>query len=191
MTEPPQDITLLLEKLETGDPEAAALLLPQVYEELRRLAKRFLRGERPGHTLQPTALVHEVYLNLVKRPDAEWKGQRHFMAVAARAMRNILINHAKAHRAEKRGGGMARVTLIDHDPENKGTPCEFDLLALDDALSDLAKLTERGAKIVELRFFGGLTVPETAEILKVSPRTVKDDWQMARAWLFRALHEKG
>jgi len=179
-------VTRLLGQIEDGYPSAAERLLPLVYEEMRSLADRFLRGERPGHTLQPTALVHEAYLRMVGQTRAEWKGRGHFYAVAARVMRRILINHAEAHRAVKRGGGCRRVTLSEAPTPVPDAP-EVDLLALDEALSRLEALDERQCRVVELRFFSGLSVQETAGVLGVSDRTVELDWKMARAWLMTQL----
>jgi RNA polymerase sigma factor (TIGR02999 family) len=161
-------------------------LMPQVYAELRRLAAHYLRGERPGQTLQPTALVHEAYLRLLKdRPD-RWQNRSHFCAIAAHAMRQILIERARARDAEKRGGGRARVTL--DESLAAGGDRSIDILALDEALERLAALDPEQARIVELRFFGGLTVEETADALGSSPATVKRHWAVARAWLARELN---
>ena len=163
--------------------------MPLVYDELRRRAGSYLRGERPDHTLQPTALVHEAYVKLVNQREAKWKDRAHFCAVAAEAMRRILIDHARKHRAARRGGGGQRVTLCDAigDPRSM----EVDVIDLDDALTRLRELHERQSRVVELRFFGGLSVEEIAEILEVSPRTVKGDWRVARAWLQTRLVEEG
>jgi RNA polymerase sigma factor (TIGR02999 family) len=168
-----------------GGRDPADQFVPQVYDELRALAARELRRERPGHTLQPTALVNEAYLRLAGEKQVDWKGRSHFLAIAARDIRQILINHAQARGAAKRGGGAARVSLltaglIDDRPE-------VELLDLDAALRDLHDLDERQARVVELRFFGGLDVEEAAEVLGVSPRTVKSDWRFARAWLHARL----
>jgi RNA polymerase sigma-70 factor, ECF subfamily len=160
-------------------------LLPIVYDELKRLAAAYLRRERPGQTLQPTALVHEAYLRLLKdRPD-RWQNRAHFCAIAAHSMRQILIERARARRARKRGGERARVTLDEallrgHEPS-------VDLVALDEALSRLEALDPLQARLVELRFFGGLTIEETAEAMRTSPATVKRHWAVARAWLAREL----
>jgi RNA polymerase sigma factor (TIGR02999 family) len=160
-------------------------LLPIVYQELRRLAAGYLRRERPGQTLQPTALVHEAYLRLMKdRPD-RWKNRAHFCAIAAHSMRQILIERARARGALKRGGAQPRVTL-DEALVAGGTQ-SFDILALDDALERLGALDPEQARLVELRFFGGLTVEETAEAMSISPATVKRHWAIARAWLAREL----
>ena len=167
------------------DPQSVDSLLPAVYQELRRLAAAYLRRERPGQTLQPTALVHEAYLRLLgDRPD-RWQNRAHFCAIAAHSMRQILITRARARAALKRGGGGARVTLDEALVAGGGT--SLDLLALDRALERLATLDPEGARIVELRFFGGLTVGETAEAMALSPATVKRHWALARAWLAREL----
>ena len=166
--------------------EHADNLLPEVYGELRRLAAHYLRGERPGQTLQPTALVHEAYLRLRKdRPD-RWQNRSHFCAIAAHAMRQILIERARARNAQKRGGGQARVTFAESLPA-AALDTEVDLVALDAALERLEALDPSQARIVEMRFFGGLSIEETAEALDVSPATVKRHWTVARAWLFKEL----
>ncbi len=181
------DITRLVSNLAGGDPKAAEELLPVVYHELRSLAGRYLRGQRSDHTLQPTALVHEAYLKMINQSQARWQDRAHFFAVAATAMRQILVSHAVARAAHKRGGGRARVAL-EGDLIGEKQP-EFDPIALDEALKRLAALDERKAKVVELRFFSGLTVDEVAEVLSVSKSTVEGDWRMARAWLSRELSE--
>jgi RNA polymerase sigma factor (TIGR02999 family) len=160
-------------------------LLPLVYQELRRLAASYLRREKPGQTLQPTALVHEAYMRLLKdRPD-RWQNRAHFCAIAAHSMRQILIERARARGAAKRGGARPRVTL--EEGLVAGEDRSIDLLALDEALERLAKLDPEQARLVELRFFGGLTVEETAEAMKISPATVKRHWTVAKAWLTREL----
>jgi RNA polymerase sigma factor (TIGR02999 family) len=160
-------------------------LLPIVYEELRRLAAAYLRRERPGQTLQPTALVHEAYLRLLKdRPD-RWQNRAHFCAIAAHSMRQILIDRARARGALKRGGELPRVTL--DEALVAGGERSIDLVALDEALERLAALDPEQARLVELRFFGGLTIEETAEAMAISPATVKRHWTVARAWLAREL----
>ena len=165
-------------------------LMPQVYDELRRLAANYLRHERPGQTLQATALVHEAFLRLSKEKKQPWKNRTHFLAIAALSMRQILVQRARARHAEKRGGDAARITLdesvmADHTPDTKGG---VDVLALDAALEKLAALDVQQAKIVELRYFGGLTVEETAEALDISPATVKRHWTLARAFLKREIN---
>jgi RNA polymerase sigma factor (TIGR02999 family) len=167
------------------DQQSLDSLLPVVYQELRRLAANYLRRERPGQTLQPTGLVHEAYLRLMKdRPD-RWQNRAHFCAIAAHSMRQILIERARARGALKRGGAQPRVTL--DEALVAGGEQSFDVLALDRALEDLAKLDPEQARLVELRFFGGLTVEETAEEMHISPATVKRHWAIARAWLAREL----
>ena len=169
----------------TGDRQSLDSLLPIVYQELRRLAASYLRRERPGQTLQPTALVHEAYMRLMKdRPD-RWQNRAHFCAIAAHSMRQILIERARARGAQKRGGARPRVTL--DEALVGGGELSIDLLALDHALERLSALDPEQARIVELRFFGGLTVEETAEALGISPATVKRHWAVARAWLAREL----
>ncbi len=181
---PENDVTKILLAAGGGDARAAEQLLPLVYDELRRLAARQLRHESPGHTLQPTALVHEAWLRLVDQTQVQWQNRTHFLAVAATAMRRILVNHAKARGRLKRGGpdrNALRVPLdqlVDSLSERSA-----DLAALDEALSRLAELDPQQARIVELRFFGGMTVEEIARALDLSPRTVHREWAMARAWL--------
>ena len=178
-------VSRLVAQSAAGDAAAAAELFPIVYEELRRLAASALRRERTDHTLQPTALVHEAFLRLAETPGASWENRAHFVAVAARVMRRVLVDHARGRNALKRGNGEIRVPIDDVDVPAVGQ--DVDLVALDDALARLAMLDERQARIVELRFFGGLSVPETAALIGASERTVKRDWQVARAWLTREL----
>ena len=180
-------VTQILGELDDGHRSASERLFTLVYDEMRVLAEQFLRRERSGHTLQPTALVHEAYLRLVDQTRTPWSGRSHFYAVAARVMRRILINHAEAHRAQKRGGGNALVALDEARTPAPGDGLEVDLLALDEALTRLEALDERQCRVVELRFFSGLSVDETAEALGVSDRTVELDWRMARAWLLSQL----
>lgn len=182
------DVTRLLQGWRAGDREAAERLMERVYDELRRLARRRLSGERAGHTLQPTALVHEAYMKLAGQR-VDWRSRAHFFALAATAMRRILVSHARKRRAAKRGGGALTLTL--DEGLAGGGERDLDLLALDRALAGLAALDPRQARIVELRYFAGLTIEETAEAVGVSPATVKLDWQMARAWLHRELGEGG
>jgi RNA polymerase sigma factor (TIGR02999 family) len=181
---PAGDITQLLGELQRGDSRAADRLLPVVYEELRRLARTYFHQEPTEHTLQPTALVHEAYLRLVDG-GVDWQGRAHFFGVAARAMRRILIDHARARRADKRGGGAVRAPLDAIDAAHGEMPPDEYLLSLDEGLQELAKLDQQQARVVEMRFFGGLNVEETAAVLDVSPRTVKRDWAMAKGWLHR------
>ena len=177
-------VTQLLLNWRAGDPQALGSLTPLVYGELRRIAKRYLQRERQGHTLQSTALVHEAYLKLIDQ-DVSWQNRAHFFGIAAQFMRRILVDHARAKQAEKRGGANAcRVTL---DEGIAAAQSDVDLVALDGALSRLASIDAQQSRIIELRFFAGLSIEETAEVLEVSPATVKRDWAMARAWLFREL----
>jgi RNA polymerase sigma factor (TIGR02999 family) len=168
-----------------GNREALDRLMPLVYDELRRLAGGYLGRERRGHTLQPTALVNEAFLRLVDQRRIQWQGRAHFLALAATLMRQLLIDNARKHRAAKRGSGGPRLTLLDSDLAVEAR--DVDLLDLDRALAELAALDARQARVVELRYFGGMTVEETAAVLEVSPATVKLDWSFARAWLLREL----
>jgi RNA polymerase sigma factor (TIGR02999 family) len=178
----PQPVSALLSKWRAGDPEALQALIPLVYQELRRIARHHLQQERPDHTLQSTALVHEAYLRLMKQGPAEVANRTHFLAVASQLMRQILVDHARGRRAAKRGGGF-KLELNDAVSAQKTQ--SVDLIALDDALNELAELDPQQSRIVELRFFGGLSIGETAEIVGVSPTTVKREWATARAWLRR------
>jgi RNA polymerase sigma factor (TIGR02999 family) len=174
-------ITALLAELSAGNRDVESRLIPQVYGELRRLAAHYMRAERGNHTLQPTALVNEAYTRLVQQPQIPWQSRAHFFATASHLMRHILVDHARARRAGKRGGLQQQVTLDDAllpSPERT-----MDVLILDEALENLAQFDPRQARIVELHFFGGLTFAEIALVLKVTERTVKRDWSMARAWL--------
>ena len=180
------EVTNLLIQLKKGHRDAESRLMPLVYAELRRLAGRYMRGERPGHTLQATALVHEVYLRLVGHEDVDWQNRAHFFGVAANLMRRILVDHARAKQAKKRGGGdqkvsMEEVALVQPEASPQ-------ILALDEALERLARRDPRQARIVELRYFAGLTDQEAAEVLGISVRTVKRDWNVARAWLYQQLN---
>jgi RNA polymerase sigma-70 factor, ECF subfamily len=180
------DITTLLNRL--ADEGAAAQLVPLIYEELRRLATHRLRHERPGHTLQATALVHEVYLKLAGQSDARWQNRAQFFAVASQLMRRILVDYARTKQRIKRGGRQEQVSL---DEVLLIAPDRTDeLLAVHESLSRLEKLDPRQARIVELRYFGGLTMDETAEVLRVSPRTVTREWNIAKAWLYGELKER-
>jgi len=189
MATPPRETTLrALREVSAGDRSAAAKLLPQVYDELRDIAARHFRKQPPGHTLQPTALVHEAYLRLVDPAEAQWKDRSHFLAIAAKAMRQILVDHFRNRHALKRGGEWRRVTLGKVDRGKP--PPEVDVLALEEALERLEALDERQAKVVELRFLGGLSVDEVAEALGVSKTTVEAEWRAARAWLARELRKE-
>lgn len=182
----PGEVTRLLLAWNQGDKAALERLMPLVYAELRELAKRHFRKERAGHTLQPTAVVHEAYFRLVDQTRVTWKNRGHFLAIASQAMRRILIDHARGRDAEKRGGEVEKVTL-DVAIASPEPTREVDLLALDQALDRLKALDGTQAQIVELRFFGGLTIEETAEVMDISPSSVKRDFSSARAWLFREL----
>jgi RNA polymerase sigma factor (TIGR02999 family) len=180
--------TELLLAWNQGDKAAFDALVPVVHAELRRLARRHMRGEHPGHTLQATALVNEAYLRLIEVNRVHWQNRAHFLAMAARVMRRILVESARAKRFQKRGGGAHRVTL----DEALLAPLEpgHDLVALDDALQALAEMDPRKSQVIEMRFFGGLSVDETAEALKVSPDTVMRDWRLAKVWLLRELRRQ-
>ncbi len=179
----PTDVTMLLNAWGDGKQDALDELMPLVYQEFCKLARSYLRAERPEHTLQPTALVNEAYLRLVDQKNVRWQNRRHFFGIAAQLMRRILVDHARKRQSEKRGGGQALIPFEDA----KGVPAKArDLVALDDALNDFATIDPRSAKIVELRQFGGLSIDETAEVLEISPATVKRDWTVAKAWLRRA-----
>jgi RNA polymerase sigma factor (TIGR02999 family) len=177
-----QEITRMLQEWSSGNRDALDALLPLVYEELRRQAARYLRHERPGHTLQTTALIHEVYLKLVDQRTVNWQNRAHFFGIAAQMMRRILVDYAKLRHREKRGGADENLPLEEAAlviSEGKS----IDLIALDEALTRLAEFDERQAGIVELRYFSGLSIEETADVLEISPATVKRDWQMAKTWL--------
>lgn len=182
---PRPDVTALLWEWGRGNSNALNELLPPVYAELRQIAARQLHAERPGHTLQPTALVHEVYLRLIDQRHVDWRDRAHFFGVAAAVMRRILVDHARRHRADKRGGGLPSVP-IDQAAGAIG-PDAIPVLALHHALDRLAELDPDLARIVELRAFGGLTIDEAACVLKVSPTTAKREWRTAKAWLTREL----
>jgi RNA polymerase sigma-70 factor, ECF subfamily len=182
------DVTLLLSALTRGDDGAASKLIPVVYAELRRLAGSYMRKDRSDHTLQATALVHEAYLKLVEQRSVNWQSRAHFFGVAAQLMRRILIDHARGHSRQKRGGDDQKVSLDEALIFSKQQADE--LLAVDDSLNQLAKIDPRQAKVVEMRFFGGLSIEEAAEALQVSPKTVKRDWSVAKAWLYADLKER-
>ena len=183
------DVTTLLIDWSRGDKAALERLTPLVYDELRRLAKRYLRQERSGHTLQSTALANEAFLRLVDQSQVQWQNRAHFFGVAAQMIRRILVDYARARRTDKRGGGFTQLSLDDAIgvPETRSV----ELIALDEALDELARLDVKQGRIVELRFFVGLSVEETAEVIGVSPATVKREWTSAKAWLFRELGESG
>ena len=181
------EVTGLLNASNGGDPGAKSRLIPLVYNELRRLAGHYMRQERPGHTLQATALVHEAYMRLIRQREQTWENKAHFFAIAGRLMREILIDHARAHRRGKRGGAWERVSWSEDIGRGGGEDPE-QLIEIDTALKKLEEENPRQSQIVELKFFAGLTVDEIAAALKVSPKTVKRDWNVARAWLHRQIH---
>ena len=179
------DVTGLLVAWKNGSPEALDELIPIVYAELRKLARQQLRGERPDHSLQPTALTHEAFLRLFGTRQVGWQNRAHFFAVASQLMRRVLVEHARKRQTVKRGGMPTRVTLDEAD--TPVAPVDVDIVALHEALTELAEVDPRQSRIVELRYFGGLNMEETAEVLSVSPATVKRDWRVAKLWLRRAL----
>lgn len=180
-----KDVTRLLKAWSAGDQAALDELLPAVYTEVRRLAQSYLRRERPDHTLQPTALVNEAYLRLIDQRDVDWNSRSHFFGITAQIMRRILVDHARARRANKRGSGM--VPVVFDEALEVAAAQQLDVVALDDALEALATLDARQARVVELRFFAGLSIEETAEVMSLSPATVKREWTGARLWLKREL----
>lgn len=179
----PNKITRMLIELTDGNQEVVNQILPHIYDELKRLASSYLRRERPNHTLQPTALVHEAYMKLIDQKRVHWQNRAHFFGIAAQVMRRILLDHARKHQADKRGGEVEKlpieeeILVVSHDKS-------AELIALDDALEALAKIDEQKAKIVELRYFGGLSIEETAEVMGVSVPTINRQWRMAKAWLY-------
>lgn len=183
-----RDITELLVAWRNGDSKAIDQVMPIVYEELRSLARSFLRRERHDHTLEATAVTHEAYMRLVEKTHPHWEGRLHFFAVAAQAMRRVLIDHARERKATKRGGQIVKVSLEDNDPP--ASPLRMDVLDLDAALNRLAERSPRKARVIELRYFGGLTAKEAAEVLEVSEETVHLDSRFARSWLSRELTRK-
>jgi RNA polymerase sigma factor (TIGR02999 family) len=187
MKEAANDITQLLLAWGDGDKMALERLMPLVYDELRRIAAKYMRGQRAGHTLQTTALVNEAYLRLIDSSRVNWQNRTHFFAISAQLMRRVLVDFARAKNSLKRGGERIQITL-DERIKAVSDERETDLVALDEALQALAELNERQAQIVELRYFGGLTEEEIAETLNVSTRTVRRDWSIARAWLFRKMN---
>ena len=183
-----EQISQLLEAWAGQDPAARDALVPIVYDELHRLAHHYMRTERAGHTLQTTALVNEAYLRLVDVDRMQWRDRAHFFAMAATMMRRILVDHARAHARDKRGGGVI-MTSLDEDVAAPSVP-DVDVIALDDALERLGRIDERQARLVELRYFAGLTIDEAAEALGISAGTLKREWAIAKAWLYRELHRR-
>ena len=181
------EVTELLVDWSNGNPQALEQLMPLVYKELHRLAASYLRRERSGHTLQSTALVNEAFLKLVDQTRVQWKNRAHFFGVAAQMIRRILVDHARGHQAAKRGSNAPKLSL--DEALGVPDPRDLDLLALDDALDRLGAIDPQQSRIVELRFFGGLSIEETAEAIGISPATVKRDWTMAKAWLYQNLHD--
>lgn len=178
-------ITLLLADWGRGDHVALEQLMPLVYDELRRMAKRYMNRQPAGHTFQTTELIHETYLKLAKQNEQNWQNRAHFFGVAAKAMRHILVDYARAKQSQKRGGWQEKITLADEIATTKGNSKE--IVALDDALKNLEQIDTRRSRVVELKFFGGLTAEEIAEVLNISAETVKRDWKFARTWLLREL----
>jgi len=183
-----EDVTGLLLAWKDGSPEAFDELIPVVYSELRRLARQQLRGERPGHSLQPTALTHEAFLRLFGASQVGWQDRAHFFAVASQLMRRVLVEHARKRGAAKRGGNVTRVTL--DDAQVADDTVDVDIVALNDALARLEELDSRQARVVEMKYFGGLNTEETAEVLGVSAATVTRDWRVAKLWLRRELDDE-
>ena len=189
MEPPASDVTLLLKRYGNGDQEALAELIPQIYDELRRLASFYLQSERVNHTLQTTALVHEAYLRLVDQKQVEWSNRNHFFGVAAQMMRRILVDHARKHVSLKRGGSFSRISLEEAAVFSRERPRE--LIAVDELLTRLASLDPQGSRIVELRFFAGLSLEETAEVTGLSSAKVRREWSAAKAWLTREIGKLG
>jgi len=187
--EPAHDVTQLLKRYGNGDQEALAELIPQIYDELRRLASFYLQSERVNHTLQTTALVHEAYIRLVDQKQVEWNNRNHFFGVAAQMMRRILVDHARKHVSLKRGGSFLRISLEEAAVFSRERPRE--LIAVDELLTRLASLDPQGSRIVELRFFAGLSLEETAEVTGLSSAKVRREWSAAKAWLTREIGKLG
>ena len=182
---PSNQVTELLFRWRRGDQSALDALVPLVYSELRRIANHYLQAERPDHTLQSTALVHEAYVRLAEQDLPQWQNRAHFFAVAAQLMRQILVDYARSHRASKRGGNVYKMAL--DEAEEEPLAVDVDIIALDDALKSLGEMDSQQRRVVELKFFGGLSIEDTAEVLGISASTVKRDWITARAWLYREL----
>ncbi len=189
MSDESHEISLLLANWSHGDERAKEKLMPLVYAELRKMAKGYMRRQQPGHTFQTTELIHEAYLKMAKNEDREWQNRAHFFGVAAKAMRHILVDYARSKQSERHGGALERVELTDVSGANSLRSDQ--LIVLDDALRALSELDERKGRVVELRFFGGLTTEEIAELLNVSAETVKRDWRFSRNWLLRELSANG
>jgi RNA polymerase sigma-70 factor, ECF subfamily len=183
------DVTMLLRAAASGERRAIDALMTAIYDDLRRLAVSHMKGEREDHTLQATAVVHEAYVKLIDQRNTDWKDRLHFFSIASRIIRRILVDHARGRLAEKRGGVGAKIHIGDQD--FVGPECDINLIALDEALVELADLDDQQAKIVELRFFGGCSVEEVAELLHIGKRTVDRDWQAARSWLFLRIEGAG
>ena len=188
MPQASHEVTQLLHDWSNGDQAALDKLMPLVYDELRRMAKRYMARQGPGHTLQTTALINEAFIKLVGQPDKHWQNRAHFFGVAAQAMRSILVDYARTRQSEKRGGGAQQVSLDEALTVSEERASG--LVALDEALKELARVDPRKCRVVELRYFGGLSVEETAEVLKVSEVTVMRDWSMAKSWLHRELSNR-
>jgi RNA polymerase sigma factor (TIGR02999 family) len=184
----PKDVTTLLLAWNNGDQEALDRLMPLVYDELRRLARRYMRSESPGHTLQATALVNDLYVHFIDQKRVNWQNRAQFFGVAAQIIRRLLVDHARARHRLKRGGGGLKMEWSEAITASK--PVEMDVIALDDALNRLAEMDPQVSRIIELRFFGGLSIEDTAEALKMSPATVKRHWSFARAWLYHEMTSK-
>lgn len=180
--QPTDNVTQLLIELSNGDGEAVDILLPLIYDELRKLAANYLRRERPDHTLQPTALVHEAYLRLVDQTRVNWQNRAHFFGVAAQIMRRLLVDHARKHNAAKRGQDFQKLSLDENI--DRAVERSEELIALDDALKALAEFDPQKARMIELRYFGGLSIEETADVLGTTPTTIKRHWRFAKAWLY-------
>jgi RNA polymerase sigma factor (TIGR02999 family) len=184
----PKEVTQLLIAWSNGEEEALEKLVPLIYDELRRIARRYMKREPAGHTLQTTALVNEAYLRLIEQKGMKWQNRAHFFAISAQLMRRILVSMARARHANKRGGEARQVSLDEALVISEERAAE--LVALDDAMNELAALDPRRSRVVELRYFGGLSVEETAEVLNISPETVMRDWKRAKAWLYTELNRK-
>ena len=182
------EVTQLLIEWSSGDRAALDKLMPLIHQELRRMAHRYMSRERPGHTLQTTALVNEAYLRLINRKDVHWQNRIHFFAIAAELMRTILVDHARSHAYAKRGGGTRKISLDEAVMVSQERAAE--VVALDDVLKELTKIDPQQSRVVELRFFGGLTIEETAEVLGLSPATIKREWSTAKAWLYNELAKR-